>query len=158
MKTRHILFSLFLLCATIAQAQDIDSFYKKFSEKERVTSVYISKNMINLMKSQNVGDIGSIKLSKLSGKLESVQILTSEEGKIKEELAKEISAITKNGYEMLMQVKDDGEQVNFYIKNKPNKIISEFIISVNGPKETAFIRISGNFTVEDLRGLIPPSN
>ena len=114
--------------------------------------------MLNLARGQNFGNLGSINFKAISGKVESVQILTSEKEKVKDELAKEISAITKNGYEMLMQVKDDGEQVNFYIKNKPNKIISEFIISVNGPKETAFIRISGNFTVEDLRGLIPPSD
>ena len=159
MKTKDILFLLFLFCATtIAQAQDLDSFYKKYSDKEGVTAVYISKNMLNLARGQNFGNLGSINFKAISGKVESVQILTSEKGKVKDELAKEISAITKNGYEMLMQVKDEGEQVDFYVKNKSNNIISEFIISVNNPKETVFVRISGNFTAEDLRKIIPPSD
>ena len=55
---------------------------------------------------------------------------------------------------MLMQVKDEGEQVDFYVKNKSDKTISEFIISVNDPDETAFIRITGAFTMDDLRELI----
>lgn len=155
MKTKDILFLLFLFCATtIAQAQDLDSFYKKYSDKEGITAVYISKNMLNLAGGQNFGNTGNINFKALSGKVESVQILTSEKGKVKDELAKEISAITKNGYEMLMQVKDEGEQVDFYVKNKSDKTISEFIISVNDPDETAFIRITGAFTMDDLRELI----
>ena len=110
--------------------------------------------MLNLAGGQNFGNRGKINFKALSGKVESVQILTSEKGKVKDELAKEISAITKNGYEMLMQVKDEGEQVDFYVKNKSDKTISEFIISVNDPDETAFIRITGAFTMDDLRELI----
>lgn len=159
MKTKDILFLLFLFCATtIAQAQDFDSFYKKYSDKEGITAVYISKNMLNLARGQNFGNLGSINFKAISGKVESVQILTSEKEKVKDELAKEISAITKNGYEILMQVKENGEMANFYVKNKSNNIISEFIISVNNSKETVFVRISGNFTAEDLRKIIPPSD
>ena len=159
MKTKDILFLLFLFCATtIAQAQDFDSFYKKYSDKEGITAVYMSKNMLNLARGQNFGNLGSINFKAISGKVESVQILTSEKEKVKDELAKEISAITKNGYEILMQVKENGEMANFYVKNKSNNIISEFIISVNNSKETVFVRISGNFTAEDLRKIIPPSD
>lgn len=53
-------------------------------------------------------------------------------------------------YTELMRVKDDGDSVFFYTKQK-GELIEELLMLVSEPDEFTVIRITGNFTIEDIQ-------
>ena len=75
MNAKHsILIALCLLCSSAASAQS--KLFDKYAGMDNVTSVYISNAMFNMM--PVIGDIG-LSLTNLKGKVESLQLVSSEQ-------------------------------------------------------------------------------
>lgn len=79
MKTKNILLILFLCCTSICFAQN--KLFDKYSEMDNVTSVYISKAMFQMMPKI---ETNGLNLMNLKGKIEGLQVLTTENNSIKE--------------------------------------------------------------------------
>jgi hypothetical protein len=151
MKTKTIIIALLMVLITgncFAQ----NKLFDKFSEMEGVTSVFISKSMLQMMpgmKIQNGMDIGDF-----AGKLSGILILTSENQGIAKMMRTETAHFNNNpAYEILMKVKDDGSNVNFYVKKKSETLISELVMLVDEPDEFVIIQMNGNMTMEDIQKL-----
>lgn len=151
MKRIYILALLTTVFSLFAQAQQ--SFFDKYAEMEGVTSVYISKSMLSLLPDVD-STINGIHLGNIASRLDNIQILSSDESAIINKLRKETTDInTKNGYEELMRVREDGEKTTFYFKDKKGKK-KEFILLVDEKDEFTIISIVGDLTLKEIQGMI----
>lgn len=145
---RIYIFSLLLTLSTLfCQAQQ--SFFDKYAEMDGVTSVYITKSMLKMFPSMS-GTINGVDVGNLANKLENIQILSADDSNIIEQLRKETKYInTKNGYEELMRVRDDGDKTTIYFKERKKN--SEFILMTDEGDEFTIISIIGDLTLKDIQ-------
>lgn len=147
MKRIYIFSLLLTLSALFCQAQQ--SFFDKYAEMDGVTTVYITKNMLNMFPSMS-GTINGVDVGNLANKLENIQILSADDSNIIEQLRKETKYInTKNGYEELMRVRDDGDKMTIYFKERKKN--SEFILTTDEGDEFTIILIIGDLTLKDIQ-------
>lgn len=146
MKTRNSLLVLFLLCSTLCFAQD--KLFEKYADKDNVTSVYISKSMFQMMPDNMRA--GGLDLGNLKGKIHNLQILTSENKEVKEQMKADFDAVVGKDHELLMKVKSDDTRASFFVKQKGEKI-SELIMLTDEEEDYVVMRLTGDFTIQDIR-------
>ncbi len=146
MKTRNSLLVLFLLCSTLSFAQD--KLFEKYADKDNVTSVYISKSMFQMMPDNMRA--GGLDLGNLKGKIHNLQILTSENKDVKEQMKADFDAVVGKDHELLMKVKSDDTRASFFVKQKGEKI-SELIMLTDDEEDYVVMRLTGDFTIQDIR-------
>ena len=148
---RIYIFSLLLTLSTLfCQAQQ--SFFDKYAEMDEVTSVYITKSMLKMFPSMS-GTINGVDVGNLASKLENIQILSADDSSIIEQLRKDTKHInSKNGYEELIRVRDDGDKTTIYFKEKKKN--SEFILITDSGNEFNIISIVGNdISLKDIQDM-----
>lgn len=145
MKTKYIFLLLCLLCSTLCFAQD--KLFDKYADMNNVTSVYISKKMFQMIPSI---ESGGLNLANLKGKIENMQILTSDKQEIKENMKKDFSNIIGKSHEMLMRVKDNNTNAVFYVEQKGD-LINEMIMLADSDSSYVVIRLAGKFTLQDIQ-------
>lgn len=150
---RQILFLLIALCTFTALSAQND-LYKKYSGKKGVTSVYVSKALLEMMPSFDVKS-DKIDISNILSKLTGIYILSSSEASITKQLISDSEHFGNNqDYELLLQVKDNGDDIDFYVKrNKSNNLFQEFVMVVNEPVEFMVIQLLGNMTLDDIKNI-----
>ena len=100
------------LCSVCSYGQQ--SFFDKYAEMDGVTSVYITKSMLSLFPKGQT-NVNGINIGDIASRLDNIQILSADEQPIVDKLRKETSHInTRNGYEELMRVREDGEKTTIY--------------------------------------------
>lgn len=150
MKTRLFVILIGLVLAVCSL--DAQNRFDKIAEMEGVTSVYVSPKMFNMMKDSN-SSTGDINIDKVAKKLTGLQILTAENQEASSLLRKETAFInSKNGYEELMRVKDEGERMFIYMKE--GKETNEYILLVDETKEFTLIILEGKLTIDEVRGIV----
>lgn len=146
MRTRYLYIVLLLCSASFCFAQN--KLFDKYADMDNVTSVYISKKMFQMMPlTETVG----LNLANLKGKIESLQILTTENKTIQEQMRKEFTQLIGSQHEELMRVKDGKTKANFYVKQKGD-IINELVMLADTDKDGfTVIQLLGNFTLKDIQ-------
>ena len=148
---RYILIAMLLLaCLCSLQAQT--SIFDKFANHKEVTSIYISKQMFSLISDLNVENsmLETFNVQGISKKLSAMHILTCESPETIALLQKETSYFnSSNGYEILMQVNEEDEQVNFFIKEGTEE--NEYILIINNDDEFTLIRMVGKLTLKEIK-------
>ena len=142
---------LFVVCAANLSAQK--NSFEQFTEMDGVTSVYISKNMLSLFPKNAKNNYGGIDVGNFLHKLSSILILTTEDKNIGKRMVSLANNQIKSGnYELLMRVKsDDDDNVNFFMKGKPESI-RELIMIVDGSDdESVILQFLGDFTLQDIQ-------
>jgi hypothetical protein len=150
-------FILLLLTAAfpafmMAQNSAVDKLFNKYKGKEGVTTVQISPELFQVIKSMDIEEIKDqdFPLDKVS----SVKILTIEDeesyGDVNfyDEIKNDLDV---NNYAEVMTVDDGGETVRMWMK-VDGKTMSEFLLIVGGD-ENVLIYVTGNFNMSDLEGL-----
>ena len=139
------------LCSVCSYGQQ--SFFDKYAEMDGVTSVYISKSMLSLFPKGQT-NVNGINIGDIASRLDNIQILSADEQPIVDKLRKETSDInTRNGYEELMRVREDGEKTTIYFKDgKKDK--KEFVLLVDEKDEFTIISIVGDLTLQEIQGII----
>ncbi len=147
-----ILSALIAITTLAANAQH--DYFDKYADMEGVTSVYISKAMFKFIQGMPI-EVDDVDMGKIINKLDGLYILTTEEPKIMEALRKETAFINKKeGYEELMRIKEDGQKVVAYMKEKKEKR-TEYVLVVDSPDDEFVIMIfSGTLQPEDVQGII----
>lgn len=147
MKRIYIIVLLLSFSSVFSMAQQND-FFNELAEMKGVSSVYISKTMFQLMPDM---DMDGLNLAPYIRKLENVQILSSENAESTAKMKKAFQYISsKNGYEELMRVTDDGEKMVIYWK-QDKKGKNEFVLLNEGGKEYTAILIVGSLTLEEIQ-------
>lgn len=139
------------LCSVCSYGQQ--SFFDKYAEMDGVTSVYITKSMLSLFPKGQT-NVNGINIGDIASRLDNIQILSTDEQPIVDKLRKETSHInTRNGYEELMRVREDGEKTTIYFKDgKKDK--KEFVLLVDEKDEFTIISIVGDLTLQEIQGII----
>ncbi|RHO72267.1 DUF4252 domain-containing protein [Parabacteroides sp. AF48-14] len=147
MKYKNIFLILFLCCTSLCFAQD--KLFEKYADMDNVTSVFISKKMFEMM--PNI-ESGGLDLMNLKGKINNLQILTSEKREIRDQMRKEFSGLIGKSHEELMRVKDNNTKATFYIEQKGDQI-NEMIMLADTESEYVIIRLTGKFTLQDIQNV-----
>ena len=152
---RIYIFSLLLTLSTIfCQAQQ--SFFDKYADMDGVTSVYITKSMLKMFPAMS-GKINGVNVGNIANKLDNIQILSAGDTNIIEQLRKETKHInTKNGYEELMRIRDDGDKTTIYFKERKKN--SEFVLITDEKDEFTIISIVGDLTLQEIQEMMNEEN
>lgn len=148
MKIRYIFLCLLLFCGSLGFAQS-SRLFEKYGDMEKVSQVYISKTMFQMMPAV---ETAGLNLVNMKGKIEALQILSTEEVAIKTQMKKDFSALIGKEHEELMRVKDGKTHATFYIRKKGGRI-NELIMLADTEKNFSVIQLLGNFTLEDIQSM-----
>lgn len=139
-----------LVVTLVATAAAESGLYKKCENVKGLTTVYITKQMLKMASSMGPVDEDARAIFK---KLDNVMIVTSQNQKGVDHLNKLRNDLSpQKGYEELMRINDDNE--NVIIVQKPvagDK--KEYAISVIGKGNATMIVVEGTLTLEDLSRL-----
>lgn len=146
---------LLLICCFSFQlkAQDdaISKFYSKYANSSDFTSVFISSKMFSLIAKIPV-DEKEKDIRDMIGKLEKVQILTSDKVDGIKLYNEAFSVLPKKIYEELMVVKEGEEEYRFLIKEAGGKI-GELLMLKGGKNDFMVLNIIGDISLEDISRL-----
>jgi hypothetical protein len=150
MKTKSILLALCLLCTGIGFAQN--KLFDKYADMDDVTSVYISKAMFKMMPNAVKTGI-KVNTENLKGKIESLQLVTTEKPDKITQLKKDFTKSITSQYEELMRVKDGKSRVNFYANMEGDNKIKELFMLIESEDNFTAILLTGNFTLQDIQDI-----
>lgn len=142
---------LLMMAICVANLSAQESFNNKFGNIKGVTSVYISKSLLNMMP-----DIKSdgMNLGCVANKLDNIQILNSETKKAAALLSNGCrQIISKENYENLMNINENGEHTGIYMKNFPGGK-TQYIMLSTEKDETNIIVLTGRLTINDIKNVI----
>ncbi|MCD8179565.1 MAG: DUF4252 domain-containing protein [Tannerellaceae bacterium] len=149
MKTKYILLSICILFSSVCFGQK--KLFDKYADEDHVTSVYISKAMFDMI-FPSVQTAG-LNLMNMTGKIEGLQILTTNNKDQAENMRKDFKGIAGKEHEELMRVKDGKTKANFYIQKKGDKI-SEMLMLADTDDGFTIIQLLGKFTLQDIQDVI----
>ena len=151
-----IALAVVLLMTVQGFAQDGKSIYNKYSGEEGVSAVYISKAMFKMMgklPSVEIND-SDVNLSKVVSSLDAFYLIESGNKSINDKLAQDVRKFIDSGdYEILMEVKDDGETVRFYTIGD-EQIVTGLVMMILDGNECTFLCLDGRMQREDLEKII----
>jgi hypothetical protein len=154
---RYLLFAftLLLLAASQpaqAQADAISKYFARYVDDERFTVVYISPKMFQLFDKMDIDldDDEAQAIKNVVKDLRGLRILVAEENTM--QLYKEASAaINKKEYEVLMTVRNKGEEnVDFLIKDDGGDIINELLMIIGGPEDFVLMSFVGQIDINKI--------
>ncbi len=158
MKKIYAILAMMVL-AVSAFAQNGKSIYNKYSDNRGVSAIYISPGMFRMMGAlpevelEGMDD-GEVDLSKIIRSLTGFYLLETENPAIKSKLAADVdSFIRKGDYELLMEMKDDGDVTRIYVIRKGDTIFSVVFLNADS-EEIAFICVDGEMKADDLDRMI----
>jgi len=151
MKRISIIAILMTLCSVFSYGQQ--SFFDKYAEMDGVTSVYITKSMLSLFPKGQTS-VNGVNIGSIASRLDNIQILSSDEPSIVAKLRKETADInTKNGYEELLRIREDGEKTTIYFRDKKHEK-KEFVLLTGDKNELTIISIVGDLTLQEIQSII----
>ncbi|MBD5219050.1 MAG: DUF4252 domain-containing protein [Bacteroidales bacterium] len=146
MKTRIKIFITLLIVAVAAIGASAQSaFFKECEKLPGVQTVYVSKLMLGMAAKSGI-TTGNVDVSSLVNKLDALEVINAE-GEAVKTLEKKIQPLT--GYETLLTVNDDGENVQILFKDL-GKGRSEFRIVAHEPDQLAIVCFLGTMTMEEV--------
>ena len=157
MKYLGTLFALLFVAISFnAQAQDdaISRYFNKYVEDERFTVVYISPKMFELFGKLNVDmDVEEAEaIKEVVKELRSLRVLVCEE-EADGLFAEAKNTIDTKEYEVLMEVRNKGEEnVEFLIKDSGDTI-QELLLLVGTPEEFVLMSFVGNIDLDNISKL-----
>ena len=134
-------------CSLHANAQ-VKAF-EKYADAKNVTYVYISKYMLGMAGRNATPSVPGVDTRTLAGKLTGIQIINTENKAAQAKLKNDVKGIiSRDKYELLMQMKEDDSKVNIY--HHIAKQQSAVVMQVENDEELTLMIFSGKFTLEDV--------
>ena len=155
MKTKGFIIAIFLLFNAVNSFSQKDLF-EKFSDNNNITTVFISKALLNLMPGMSSNtQMNGVNIDGIVNKLEQIDIYTSKDKEamqLMRAVAKEFQAKTK-AVEILMKIKSEENNVIFY-GEKEGSLIKSLVMFADNKDECVLIRLLGQFTMDDIKTVI----
>ncbi|MFT5264956.1 MAG: hypothetical protein ACI8YQ_003706 [Polaribacter sp.] len=151
---KNILFLSLLICfcsSTVqAQSNSIESFYEQYAKNEKVTNVTIKGWLLDIASHITSDESSKEVLSKIT----QLRILLMEDGNpvTKNELSRLKKGIKKDHFEELLQIRDEGSHVDFYIREEGDHITNVLML-VNDNDEFVLLSLEGLLKLEDLKNI-----
>ena len=144
MRLKYLYTILLLCCVNICFAQN--KLFDKYADMDDVTSVYISKKMFQMMP---VMETAGLNLANLKGKIESLQILTTQKADLRERMRGEFKALIG---------KDGKTKANFYVKQQGELIQELIMIADMDDGGFSVMQLLGRFTLQDVQEITSEIN
>lgn len=145
-----------LFFAANAQNDAISSYFDQYVEDDNFTVVYISPKMFNMITKLDLNELKDIKNEPetqmaldIISNLKGLRVLTTEKNpsKFYEEA---IAKIPTQSYDLLMSVRDKGENVRIFTKDDGGSIIHELLLLVGGGSEFVMLSLTGVIDLEKV--------
>jgi hypothetical protein len=140
-----------LSLSVFCQRSPVDDLFEKYNGKEGFTSVYISSRMFSLLARIDTDDE---EFRNMVTRIKSIRILSIDS-------ARNVSGINfcndllprlnRTGYEELMTVKEQNDEVRFMIREVDGKI-AELVMVTAGPGSSV-VSITGDLDLKTIAGL-----
>ncbi|ADV43711.1 hypothetical protein Bache_1711 [Bacteroides helcogenes P 36-108] len=148
-----ILAGILLMLPLLCQAQK--NLFNKYGDMKGVSSVYISRAMIETNSNLFTKDIY---IGKVSGQLNSVQVISTMDNNVKKEMRKDLRSLVQSSkYELLMKQKGVVSSSEFYMSRKGDKV-KELIMIVDGAATLKFVYLEGDMTLKDIQNIMMYQN
>ena len=151
MKTIVVTISLlFAFAGVYAQNSKIDDIFNKFQDKEGITSVLLTADLMKFASDVEVPDSAMNFLKNIK----QVRILSFEKALAQDVVAFEsmVKDVPLNNYKELMVVKEKNNNVRMLAQEGQGRW-NDFILIVTGGQKQALINIQGSISPKDLQGL-----
>ncbi|MGB8357967.1 MAG: DUF4252 domain-containing protein [Bacteroidales bacterium] len=147
---------LFIILSTLSlsafcQKSPVDDLFEKYDGKEGFTSVYISSKMFSLLARIDSEDE---EFRNIVTRIRSIRILTIDSAKNVSGINfcnDLLSKLNRTGYEELMTVKEENDEVWFMIREVGGKIAE--LVMVTGGQGSSVVSITGNLDLKTIAGL-----
>jgi hypothetical protein len=158
---------LLVICALVLtaglQAQSImDKLFDKYSGAEGYTSVYISKYMFDMFRSNDASVKSDDDMNEVISKLNCIKILVTDDDpatpapvNLYQEIMK---VIPSSPYKEIMVVKEKDQVIKFYAKEDKNRKIAELMMVIGGKDENVLISIQGDIDMKNISKLAKSMN
>ena len=103
-------------------------------------------------------ETAGLNLANLKGKIESLQILTTEKAELKKKMRSEFNALIGKEHEELIRVKDGKTKANFYVKQKGELIQELIMIADMENGGFSVMQLLGRFTLQDVQEITSEIN
>jgi hypothetical protein len=137
-----------------AQTDAITKYFDKYVNDERFTVVYISPKMFEILGKLDLEELKDEEaqiIMEVVKDLKGLRVLTTEQDPLKfYEEAK--AKIKTSEYEILLTVRDEGENVQFLIKDEGN-MIKELLLLVGGEDEFVMLSFMGDIDLAKISRL-----
>ena len=153
MRLKQLYTILLLCCVNICFAQN--KLFDKYADMDDVTSVYISKKMFQMMP---VMETAGLNLANLKGKIESLQILTTQKADLRERMRGEFKAMIGKDHEELMRVKEGKTKAKYYVKKQVELIQELIMIADMDDGSFSGMQLLGRFTLQDVQEITSEIN
>ncbi|MBR6370242.1 MAG: DUF4252 domain-containing protein [Bacteroidaceae bacterium] len=153
---RTILFTVALLITAAMFAQSGRNIYNKYSDAKDVSAVYISPVMLRLMGQLPDMEMGDehINITSIIRTMTGFYLINSENTEINNSISSDVNKMVKTGrYEMLMEIKDNGETVHIYIVGKEDNVTS-LVFTAQEEGEYTFICLDGQMSRQQLENIL----
>lgn len=139
-----LIMTLLVLLGTTAYAQK--DVFQKYKGKDRVTTLHVPKFLMR------IAGRADKEAKKLTDKIKGIRIMTCENSDMAKKIKQEALAAYRNeGYEEILRVKEDGEQILIYQRTLKNGK-SEFALLAED-EELAIINVTGHLSLDDVRAI-----
>ena len=156
---RIIILAILLLSAAIASAQEGRNVYNKYSGGKGVSAVYISPSMFKIIGKLpdlevETAEGESMNLAPLISSFKGFYMLDISNHATISAIDKDVaSMISKGRYELMMEVKDEGEALHIYTSGN-EKLIESFVFIASDGDTLQFICIDGEMNRSNFEKLI----
>ena len=156
---RIIILAIMLLSFTTASAQEGKNIYNKYSGGKNVSAVYISPSMFKLIGQLpdleiETADGSSMNIAPLISSFQGFYMLDVSDPAVISGINKDVAAmISKGKYELLMEMKDEGDHLQIYTCGN-EKIIESFVFIASDSDSIQFISIDGVMNRKDLENIL----
>ena len=147
---KRIIFTLMLLAGTFAAfAQNRQ--LERLAGEEGISYVYVSKAMLSMISGQGSNtNINGVNVSDMADKLNSFQVVSASTADAVQRLRSEAGNLSTGNMEVLMQVVEENNRVNFYTL-KQGDIITDLLMISDSGDEMTILQIQGRFTSQDIQ-------
>jgi len=150
-----------LSCGLDAQSI-MDNLFEKYSGTEGYTSVYISKYMFDMFRSnETTPKEGDDDLEEVISKLSGIKILVTDDDPATPapvNLYNEImKVIPSSAYKEIMVVKEKDQDIKFFVKENKDRV-AELLMVIGGSDESVLISIQGDIDMKNISKLAKSMN
>lgn len=151
-KQAIIILMLTALSASLcAQKSPVDDLFDRYDGKDGFTSVYISSKMFGLLSRIDSNDE---EFRNLVTRIKGIRILSLDSTAVVRGInfASELMpGLKRNGYEELMTVKEENDEVFFMVREAGGKIAE--LVMITGGKGTSVVSIQGDLDLKTISSL-----
>ena len=139
-----LIMTLLVLMGTTAYAQK--DVFQKYKGKDGVTTLHVPKFLMR------IAGRADNEAKKLTDKINGIRVMTCENSDMAKKIKQEaLAAYRSEGYEEILRVKEDGEQVLIYQRTLKNGK-SKFALLAED-EELAIINVTGRLSLDDVRAI-----